>query len=241
MESGQTPEGGDRTEQERRQRLIKLVGAGVFVAVLAVVILIVVSQSGDKGGDTKIERADSNGLEGLHQKGDTVGDPSAAVTIVEYGDLQCPICRAFAARVTPDLLDGPVADGQAKLQYQNWAILGPDSVLAAKAALAAAQQDKLWSFVDLFYKNQGAENTGYVTDEFLTAIADKAGLDVVKWDQDRFAPDLEAQLKAVDGQATALGFTGTPSILVRGPGGEKPLPGVPSTAQIEDAITQVGG
>jgi protein-disulfide isomerase len=240
MESGQTP-GSDPTEQERRQRLIKLVGAGVFMAVLAVVILIVASQSGDKPGDTKIEGGPLPELAGLQQEGDTVGDPNAPVTITEYGDLQCPVCKAYSNQVIPELLAGPVKDGQAKLRYRHWTIIGPQSKDAGRAALAAAEQNKLWTFVELFYDNQGPENSGYVTGEFLDNIAEKAGLDVAQFDKDRANPKFTAELEAIDKEATQLHFTGTPSILVAGPGGTMPLAGVPSAADVEQAIAQVSG
>lgn len=231
--------GGD--ERERRQRLYKLLGAVGLAAILAVIVLVVVSQSGDKGGDTEIESNEPAELAGLEQAGDTVGDPSAPVTVVEFGDLQCPVCKQYSRTVIPELLSGPVSNGQAKLQFRNWTIIGPDSKTAAKAAIAAGEQDKLWTFVELFYANQGPENGGYVTDEFLTALAEQSGLDVEQWNTDRADPGLDAQLKQVDDEALALGFDGTPSILVTGPGGQKPLPGVPTASEVEAAIQQLSG
>jgi protein-disulfide isomerase len=214
---------------------------GGLASVLGIVLLIVLSQSGDKGGDTKIEGGPLAELSGLQQVGDTVGDPSAPVTITEYGDLQCPVCKAYSNQEIPDLLAGPVKDGQAKLRYRHWTIIGPQSKDAGKAALAAAEQNKLWTFVELFYDNQGQENSGYVTDEFLDNIAEKAGLDVAQFDKDRANPKFTAELEAIDKEATQLHFTGTPSILVAGPGGTMPLPGVPTAANVEQAIAQVGG
>ncbi len=54
--------------------------------------------------------------------------------------------------------------------------LGPDSVKAARVAAGAQQQNKLWSFVETFYANQGTENSGYVTDDFLKDVATTAGV-----------------------------------------------------------------
>jgi protein-disulfide isomerase len=231
----------ERARAERRQRTLKLGGAIGLAAVLAVVVLIVVSQSGDKGGDTDIESSNVPELAGLAQEGDTIGDPGAPVTVVEFGDLQCPVCKAYSEQVVPSLLSGPVANGEAKLQFRNWVIIGPESRDAAAAALAAGEQNKLWDFVTLFYENQGTENSGYVTDDFLRAIAEDAGLDVERWEPDRAVSRWESELQAVDAEASNLGFNGTPSILVRGPGGEEPLRGVPSASQVEDAIAQLSG
>jgi len=235
--------GPAESDPERRQRLLKLAGAGAVAAILAIVVLIVVSQSGDSGGDTDIESADTvvAELEGLAQEGSVVGDPGAPVTVVEFADLQCPVCGRFSEVVTPELLEGPVADGRAKLEFRNWAILGEDSIEAAKAALAAGEQDRMWTFVELFYDNQGIEGTGYVDDAFLEALAEEAGLDMEQWQSDREDPRWDAELKRIDAEAIAAGFEGTPSVLLIGPGGEQPLGTVGSAAAIEDAIAQLGG
>ena len=224
-----------------RQRTLKLSLLVGLAAILAVVVLIVVSQSGDTGGDTDISSGELPELAGLQQQGDTVGDPEAPVTIVEFGDLQCPVCKAYSEQVIPELLAGPVEAGEARLQFRNWTIIGPDSRTAAIAALAAGEQDRMWDFITLFYENQGTENSGYVTDEFLRAIAEQAGLDLAQWEQDRADPRWDAELEAVDREAGQAGFDGTPSILVRGPGGDSPLPGVPSAGDVEAAVAQLGG
>jgi protein-disulfide isomerase len=233
-----TGPGQPRDSDEQRARTLKLAAAAGLAAVLAVVILVVVSQSGESSGDTDVETAGGD-VAGLPQSGEVIGEASAPVTVTEFGDLQCPVCRQFSRTVIPDVLEGPVADGQANLRFANWAILGPDSVTAAEAALAAAPQNKLWDFVELFYENQGPENSGYVTDDFLEAIATEARLDVAAWQKARQDTSLGATLDEIDGQAVALGFGGTPSIAVSGPGGETALSGVPTAADIEQAIEEV--
>ena len=169
----------EQADAERRKRLIQYGAAAFFTAVVVVGVLIVVSQSGsDTGGDTTIEGADRIDAElaGLPQDGITLGDPKASVTITEYGDLQCPVCAAFADQVMPDLISNEIEPGNASIEFKNFNIIGPDSEDAAKAALAASKQGRYWQFIDLFYANQGAENSGYVTDAFLEAVAEGAGV-----------------------------------------------------------------
>jgi protein-disulfide isomerase len=233
----------EAARQDRRKRLSQLGAGAVFLAVVIVGALIVISQSGGgSGGDTKLEdvAAIQDQLHGLEQHGTTLGDPSAKATVVEYGDLQCPICREYSLKVIPQLIAGPVRSGKAKLEFRNWTIIGPQSQDAAKAALAAGAQGRYWSFVELFYRNQGTENSGYVTDSFLEAIAKGAGVpDIAKWNQDRQSAQWEAVLSRDNAQAKALGFTGTPSFVVEGPKGKKAL-GTPGSAQeIESAISAV--
>ena len=166
--------------QERRQRLIRLGAGAVFAAVVVVAVAIVISQSGDdSGGDTTLEGISSvqSELRGLEQQGLTLGDPDAKVTVVEFGDLQCPVCKDYSEQILPEVIEGPVRSGDAKLEFRNWTIIGPDSLDAAKAALAASEQGRYWSFITLFYRNQGAENSGYVSDSFLEAVAEGAGVE----------------------------------------------------------------
>jgi protein-disulfide isomerase len=229
-----------------RRRLGQIASGVAFVAVCAVAVLIVVSQAGGgSGGDTELEDVGvvRGELRGVPQGGTVLGDPKSRVRIVEYGDLQCPICREFSIRTAPGLIDGVVREGRASLDFRQWVVIGREphaqSTLAAKAALAAAEQDRYWNYVELFYRNQGAEESGYVTDDFLTAIARGAGLhDIRRWNRDRRDPRWDAALARTNAEAAELGFTGTPSVVVEGPGGRETL-GVPTLEDVEAAVQAV--
>jgi protein-disulfide isomerase len=237
-------EEAEEQSRERRQRLVRLGTAAVFAAALVVAVAIVISQSGDdSGGDTNLEGISSveRELRGLEQRGTTLGDPEAKVTVVEFGDLQCPACKAYSEQVIPEVIDSSVRSGEAKLEFRNWTIIGPDSQDAARAALAASEQGRYWSFITLFYANQGIENSGYVSDSFLEEVARGAGVpDLDQWNQDRQSSRWDAQIAQADTEAQQLGFTGTPAFLVEGPNGREPLPSPGSAAEIESAIQSAG-
>jgi protein-disulfide isomerase len=235
--------------QARRQRLIKLVSAAVFLAIIAIVIAIVVSQSGDDsgGGGTDLAGADSVNaqLKGLPQEGAVIGEPGAKVTLIEFGDPQCPTCALYAEQIIPQLISGPVRSGEAKLEFRPWAIIGEESVPASEAAYAAGEQGRFWNFIELFYRNQGAENSGYVDDAFLTAVAKGAGVpDIDKWNQDRKDPRWQRLLDQNDREANQLGFDGTPSLAIEVGGQTTPVSGpggsLPQAADLEAAIRQAG-
>ena len=232
--------------EERRKKLFAVIGATVLAAIVVVVALIVVNQSGDDGGgDASSINADIpviGTIDSLDQDGLAIGDPAAKVTISEFGDLQCPACKQFSETVVPELVakDGPVGAGDAQLEFQNFVIIGEQSFDAAKAALAASEQGRYWQFVEIFYANQGIENSGYVTDEFLTGVAEAAGVtDIDAWNTSRADPKWDATIADTESAAIEAGFTGTPSVLVAGPGGEKVLGTFPDTAAIEQAIEEV--
>ncbi|MBK5109950.1 MAG: thioredoxin domain-containing protein [Thermoleophilia bacterium] len=223
---------------DRRQNMVKIIGAAIFVAVIAIVVAIVVSSSGSD------EPAKSSGevdelLAGIPQEGTVLGDPASKVTLIEFGDLQCPSCKQASETIVPDVVSGPVKDGTANFEFQNWAILGEDSVTAARASLAASLQGKYWQFVENFYADQGFENSGYVTDDFLKGIAEKAGVpDIDKWEEDRNDPRWDDDLAATDEQASKLGLTGTPSFAIRDSKGKVEVVPANSADELIKAINQ---
>lgn len=229
-----------------RRRLRQIASGIAFLAVCAIAVLIVLNQAGgSSGGDTDLEGVAMvrQQLRGIPQHGTVLGDRDAKVDVIEYGDLQCPVCMAFSEDAGPDLIDHVVRDGAATYELRLWPVIGKpphaQSVEAAKAALAASEQDRYWNYVELFYRNQGAEESGYVTDAFLTAIARGAGVpDVGRWNRDRRSDRYDGVLAETDADAAGLGFTGTPSFVVEGPGGRRTLT-VATPDDIADAIRGV--
>ena len=230
-----------------RTRARQIASGVAFLAVCAIAVLIVVSQTGGgSGGDTHLEDVGlvEQQLHGIPQHGTVLGDPESRVRVIEYGDLQCPVCKGFSESVAPQLIDQIVRKGTASYDFRQWPVIGvaphTQSTIAAKAALAASEQGRYWNYVELFYRNQGAEESGYVTDAFLTAIAKGAGVgDVARWNRDRRSAKWNAVLARTDAQAGRLDFSGTPSFVVEGPGGERSLVGPQSLDAIESAIQAV--
>ena len=238
------------SQSAARKRRAQYGALAFFIAVALIGGLIAISQSG--GGDDNGSGADTAGnvagtaevnaeLNGISQSKTVLGDAKAPVTVIEYGDLQCPVCREFSLQTAPTLVD-MARSGDIKYDFKQWLIIGPDSKPAGAAAMAAAEQGRYWQFIQLFYRNQGPENGGYVTDDFLESIAKGAGVpDLATWKTDSDPAKWEATFKQTDADASAAGFTGTPSISVVGPGGRKDLGGstIPQLTDIQAAIAAV--
>jgi protein-disulfide isomerase len=209
---------------QRRNRRLWQVGAGLAVAVVVVVIAIVVSGS---GSDTKVQpketRQTQSLLGGIAQNGITLGNPNAKVTMYEFADLQCPFCREYttSSNLFPQLVEKYVKTGKVKMVWRNLTFIGSDSITAARYAISAGQQNKLWDFADLFYKNQGTENSGYVTDKFLNNISKGAGADPNKVAAGANSPVVEKELGDAQQQANQYGINSTPSFLLQ-TGNQKP-------------------
>jgi len=233
---------------DRRQRMIKLASAMAFLALAVVAVLIVVSQgSNEEGGDaSKVEGAAEieAELNGIPQKGLVLGSGGAKATLVEFGDLQCPFCKGFAEEILPPVIENKVRAGEAKLEFRNFTIIGEQSVPAGAAAIAAGQQGRGWNFIELFYRNQGREDSGYVTDEFMTAIARAAGVrNIAQWNKARKSKSVLNEVSKTTEEARELGFSGTPSFAVEGPGvkGLETLGTPGSSGDLESALENAAG
>jgi protein-disulfide isomerase len=232
--------------RDRRARLLQMGAGAVFLAIVAVVALIVVnSASSGSGGDTKLEEvgAVNSLLDGIPQQGLTLGDPKAPVELIEFGDLQCPVCKGYAEEMLPPIIEGQVKQGKAKMTFRNFTIIGPQSAPAGAAALAAGEQGRGWNYLDLFYRNQGKEDSGYATDKFLTAVAKAAGVeDLAAWNKARADAKITGEVKKSTEEAEHLGFTGTPSYAIKGPHTKgMELLGTPaSVGEFESAIENAG-
>ena len=204
----------------RRRRLWRL---GTVVAIAAVVVTgaVVISQSGSNQTDAPTGGAPSGAVEvnalfaGIPQDGISLGEPDAPVTMTEFADLQCPFCAQYARDVLPGVVERYVRAGRVRLVFRALTFIGPDSDRAARAATAAGLQDRQWPFVELFYRNQGTENTGYATDAFLRRLSRAVtGLDANRAQRERTAPAVERELSQASSEAQRYGVKSTPSFLI---------------------------
>jgi protein-disulfide isomerase len=193
--------------------------AGLFAAAAA----LAACERGEPSSREVAGVAEVNALfAGIPQHGPELGDPAAPATLTVFSDLQCPHCRDFELHVLPVLIERDVRPGRLRIVYRNLPILGDASDRAARVAVAAGQQDRMWQFVDLFFHNQGAEGSGYVTDAFLRRLATAVpGLDVERALAERDAPAVEAEIAASRDLARARRVAGVPTMLL-GRSGEEP-------------------
>ena len=222
-------EEAERRRDQRRTRLMQLGGVLAAVAVVAVIVIVVIGGgSKDSGGPvTAATNADgsravlnseaeiNDRLAGIPQSDFTLGRQDAPITVVEFGDLQCPACAAASQQVLPKVIDDYVRTGKAKLELRDIHFLGSDSERMARFAAAAGQQDKYWNVAELMWHNQGTENSGYATDEYLRAIGQGVpGLNVDKAMAARDSAEVDKRLVEAKRLADIHGVQSTPTFLV---------------------------
>jgi protein-disulfide isomerase len=209
------------------RRLALLAGAAALAAAI-VAVAIVIGQGGADDDESDSPPAppaqqaeEARGLfEGIPQDGIALGEPDAPATLIEFADLQCPFCAEFAVQTAPEVIDRYVRDGRLRLELRLLTFLGPDSVRGAQVAHAAALQDRLWPFTELFFQNQGPENSGYATDAFLERLARRTpGLDTERLSADFGNAEVTALARAATRLGDRLGVEGTPTFYVVKDGG----------------------
>jgi protein-disulfide isomerase len=135
------------------------------------------------------------------------GNPEGDVTLVEFFDYNCPYCRQTA----PLIAQMEAADPLLRVVYKQFPILGPGSVFAAKAALAAHRQEKFIGFHRALYQIRGS------VDENKTLVAAAAaGLDLARLKSDMQDPAIEAMLSRNLALARLLGIDDTPGFVIGG-------------------------
>jgi protein-disulfide isomerase len=212
----------------------------VGVAILVAALMVVLSQLGGAGGSSASSGDLGKLYSSIPQNGTTLGESSAPVTVYLYEDFQCPICGQFSSETFPEMVDRSVRGGEVKVISEPLAFIGSDSVPAARAALAAEEQDRYWPYAQLHFENQRQENSGYVTDDFLTDQArNTPGLDVEEWSSDLKGSSVTQQLQAAQAKAQSAGVDATPTLIFSGPRGQTKLVGMQDYEQVSQAIAQV--
>jgi protein-disulfide isomerase len=199
--------------RERRTRNLWRLAAVAGAAVVLVVVGIAVSSSGGKPAAPAPSA--SNLFAGIPEHNGVLGDPKAPLTVTEYLDLQCPVCREASTTTIPAVVNQYVRTGKIKLAARALQFLGPDSVRAAKVAAGADRQGRLWPFLEAFYARQGQENSGYVTDAFLTDVAGASGVRAKAALGQADSSFASGRLNRANADAQKLGIQSTPTLTVR--------------------------
>lgn len=153
------------------------------------------------------------------------GNPQGNVTVVEFFDYRCGYCKSVAPTVKQLLRD----DRQVRLIYKEFPILGPESILAARAALAARAQGRYAALHDALMAAREP-----LTRPVILKIAAQAGLDTARLEKDMDSPEIPAAIQRNHELAQALGIQGTPAFVV----GSQLAPGAVDLATLKRLVEQ---
>lgn len=155
----------------------------------------------------------------------SIGNPKGDVTLVEFFDYRCPYCKAMAEQ----LYDAVKTDGKLRLVLKEFPVLGPDSVTAARAALAAREQKKYEEFHKAMMRLKEP-----VTEKVIFKVAGDVGLNIDKLKKDMDDQKIDLILKNTMKLAHDLDVTGTPAFVI----GDQMVPGAISAQSLKQLIDQ---
>jgi protein-disulfide isomerase len=152
-------------------------------------------------------------LAGIPQRFTVLGRSTARVTLIEYADLSCPICRQYTDQILPTLVEEYVRPGKVRMEFRGMAFIDPaeNSERALRHALAAGLQNKLWQFVELTYANQGEEGTNWFTRDLARRLGEQVlGLNAQRMLQQADDERVGRELRESAAQADDAQVPGTP-------------------------------
>jgi protein-disulfide isomerase len=153
------------------------------------------------------------------------GNPGGDVTLVEFFDYRCPYCK----QVAPDLSRLIKEDGKLRFVFKELPVLGPDSVAAARAALAADMQGRYVEMHDALLRHRGS-----YSDQAIARIAAEARLDTARLKADMQKPEITAMLDRNRQLARDLAVNGTPAFIV----GNVIVPGAVDLATLKKLVAE---
>ncbi|MDR3582709.1 MAG: thioredoxin domain-containing protein [Candidatus Pacebacteria bacterium] len=174
-------------------------------------------------GTAQAPAASTTAIFALGSRDAILGNADAPVTVIEYGDYQCPYCAQYFSTIEPIIVKNYVNTGKVKMVFRDFPFLGPESTASAGAAQCAEDQNKLWAYHDALYNAKlasdakgGTENDGSLNRALFMSIATKVGLNTSTFadciDNNKDA-GIVAQEKV---DASAGGVNSTPATVVNG-------------------------
>src|SRR5262245_8383124 len=201
-----------RTDRPSRTAVVVAFGIAIAAAVALVAVAVIAQKNSSSASPAASPGVN---LAGIPQNSRVLGKPGAKVMLIEYADPQCPACRSYTEDFFPTLVREYVRPGKVKTEFRGFPFIGEDSVTAYRFLLAAAKQDKPWNLAQAFYGNQGAENSGWVTDDLIRRLAGEIpGLDVDKLFTDAGSADIVQEAEGAEAAGTAAGLQGTPTFVI---------------------------
>lgn len=199
----------------------KLILIGIAIAVIIAVSVGAFSNSNIKSSDSNMQR--KYGTVDTTMGSPVLGSDDAPVTIIEFGDYQCPQCDRWFKTIRPDIEEQYINVGKANLYFVDLAFFGPDSINAAEATYCAGDQNKYWDFHNTLYSNQRGINDGWASPDNLKSFASQLGLDMDLFDScldsDKYKNRVERNVL----EAKRNGASGTPTFIIVGSDGTQKM------------------
>ena len=184
----------------------------VIVAVVAIGITAASFNSEPTESEPKTHNLDTS-------KGSPIlGSENAPVTIIEFGDYQCPFCKRWNENTKPLIELNYINTEKAKMVFVDLAIVGPDSKGVHAGSYCAEEQGLYWEYHDYIYAKQGHENDGWANAENIKKLMPGLeGIDTESFNECIDSKKYEGRVNDNYREASRTGASSTPSFLIMGP------------------------
>ncbi len=197
-----------------------IIVAGITVAV--VIGAIAIFASTQFGSETvNLDMGRTHGTVSTAMGSPILGNPSAPITIVEFGDYQCERCYQWFHTTKPALVKDYIDTGKANLIFVDMALLGRDSPIAAQATYCAEDQGRYWKFHDMLYNSQEHIDNGWANSERLKAFAFSLDFDMELFSSCLDSGKYSKRVQYNISEARKNGATGTPTFFIVNSDGEQ--------------------
>lgn len=193
---------------------------GIIIGAIAAIIAIgvIASYSASSTETVNLDMGRSHGTVSTAMGSPILGDPSAPITIVEFGDYQCHACYNWFHTHKPTIYNHYIATGKANLVFVDLAFLGRDSSPAAQASYCAEDQGKYWEYHDILYNSQEDQiDGGWASTERLKAFAFSLGLDMELFESCLDSGKYQKRVQYNTQEAKKHGARATPTFVIVGP------------------------
>lgn len=195
----------------------------------------------DTSQETAEEEPFSIGGIDLSMAAPVEGQADAPVTIIEFGDYQCPKCQDWFQNEKPSINSKYIVNGIAKLYFVDFAWEGDDSILAAQATYCANDQEKFQEYHSTLYNNQGGIQDGWADADSLQQFAVEVGLDSEKFNECLESGTYADRVSYNTEVGTSHGVQATPYFFIVGPDGDiKKIVGPQPSIVFEAALNSLG-
>lgn len=202
------------------------IGVIVGVIVIAIIAGVAASLSASSSETVNLDMGRTHGTISTAMGSPILGNPSAPITIVEFGDYQCHQCYNWFHNTKPAIVEDYIETGKANLVFVDLAFLGSDSPKAAQASYCAEDQEMYWDYHDLLYISQESKiDGGWANTERLKAFAFSLGLNMELFDNCLDSGKYSKRVQYNIQQARDHGVRGTPGFFIIGPDGQEQLGG----------------
>jgi protein-disulfide isomerase len=183
-----------------------------FVAILVAIIVIFAGLLIFNKKDTKAPGGNDQPAQLTNH---IYGEGKKGVTLIEYGDFQCPACGAYFPLVR-QLKEKYKEDITFQFRHFPLVEIHQNALIASRAAEAAGMQDKFWEMHDLLYENQKSWEGSSTASKFFEDYAAQLSLNLDKFKSDMFSDTVNRIIQADRAEGKKQGFSSTPTFVLDG-------------------------